>query len=129
MRKITLLCGILIGISFGAADGSHADPHYQSQFMAVTLESDQPAFATIAVDSLGKNNLIVTPLWASPAPTQKYDVSRAGSKIEYRVHGAAAKSPAAGPHRRLRRRRSTGRHHSRSAGDRAVCCTGSWRRK
>jgi hypothetical protein len=59
------------------------------------LAPDQPAFAALAVDSLGKNKLGLSPLRPLAAPGKKYELRRTGSRVEYRVAGAPVTSPAA----------------------------------
>jgi hypothetical protein len=62
--------------------------HYQSPFMRVELAQDQPAFVALAVDSLGKNKLSVSPLRPLARPGREYELSRNGSRFEYRPVGA-----------------------------------------
>jgi hypothetical protein len=56
--------------------------------MRVELAQDQPAFVALAVDSLGKNKLSVSPLQPLAKPGKEYELSRSGSRFEYRPVGA-----------------------------------------
>jgi hypothetical protein len=56
--------------------------------MRVELAQDQPAFVALAVDSLGKNKLSVSPLRPLARPGKEYELSRNGSRFEYRPVGA-----------------------------------------
>jgi hypothetical protein len=56
--------------------------------MRVELAQDQPAFVALAVDSLGKNKLSVSPLQPLARPGKEYELSRIGSRFEYRPVGA-----------------------------------------
>ncbi len=66
---------------------------YQSDFMRVQLASDQPAFVTLAVDSLGQKKLNANPLRPPRTTATKYRITRDGSKIEYRPVGASGNVP------------------------------------
>jgi len=71
-----------------AATGRVDKISYASPFYSVQLAEDQPAFEALSVDSLGKNKLPPSPL-REPAPSGiKYDLHRAGNKVEYRPAGA-----------------------------------------
>jgi hypothetical protein len=68
-------------------------PQYQSPFMRVVLALDQPAFAALALDSLGKGKLRVNPL-RPPVPAKTaYRLRQLGSTFEYRPAGASAAAP------------------------------------
>ncbi len=64
---------------------------YQSPFLRVEFARDQPAFAALAVDSLGKNKLNFDPLIRPPASLDGFTVKRNGGRIEYR--GVADTTP------------------------------------
>ena len=68
---------------------------YQSSFMRVELAPDQPAFVALAVDSLGKNKLSVNTLRPPAQPGEKYELTRLGSRFEYRPAGAPSSAPPA----------------------------------
>jgi Bacterial alpha-L-rhamnosidase 6 hairpin glycosidase domain len=70
-------------------------PQYESAFMRVSLAANQPAFVTLAVDSLGHKKLSVNPLRPPAAGKTRYEVTRSGAKIEYRPVGAPRSQPAA----------------------------------
>jgi hypothetical protein len=63
--------------------------------MRVELAQDQPAFIALAVDSLGKNKLSVSPLQPLAKPGKEYELSRIGSRFEYRPVGAPSGAPPA----------------------------------
>lgn len=62
-----------------------ADLSYSSKFLKVALSSTQPAFETLAVDSLGKGKLSANLLHAPPAPAASYTVKHVGSGTEYLI--------------------------------------------
>jgi len=62
---------------------------YRSDFLDVEVSPDQPAFGSLALDSLGKNKLGPNPL-RPPEPSEKsYLVARQGSKFIYRARSAS----------------------------------------
>ena len=67
---------------------------YQSAFMRVELAPDQPALVALAVDSLGKNKLSVSPLRPPAAPQGTYALRRVGSTFEYRARGNSRRDAA-----------------------------------
>jgi hypothetical protein len=60
-----------------------AELSYSSKFLKVALSSAQPAFETLAVDSLGKGKLSANLLHAPAPPDRSYGVRRAGAASEY----------------------------------------------
>ena len=95
IRLLRYLVPALMALSLAAAQEPVSAPQYQSPFLRVELEPDQPAFAALAVDSLGKNKLSLSPLRHPGAPRTKYELRRDGFKFEYRAAGAPAGAPAA----------------------------------
>jgi hypothetical protein len=79
---------VLFVVALVAAKEPSHRLHYQSPFMRVELAQDQPAFVALAVDSLGKNKLSVSPLRPLARPGREYELSRNGSRFEYRPVGA-----------------------------------------
>ena len=61
IRFVLFISAILLAVASVAAQRGQA-PQYQSAFMRVQLAPDQPAFAALALDSLGKGKLSVNPL-------------------------------------------------------------------
>lgn len=66
---------------------------YHSAFIRVELAPDQPAFTTLAVDSLGHKKLSANSLRPLTKPENKYEVRRAGQRIEYRLAGSPPSAP------------------------------------
>ncbi len=60
---------------------------YQSPFLQVEFARDQPGFAALAVDSLGKNKLNVDALIRPAASSSGFRARRSGGRIEYRTSG------------------------------------------
>ena len=87
-KRVVLLMPVLFVVALVAAKEPSHRPHYQSPFMRVELAQDQPAFVALAVDSLGKNKLSVSPLRPLARPGKEYELSRNGSRFEYRPVGA-----------------------------------------
>lgn len=94
-RIFATIGSLLIAVSSGSAGGSVVATQFRSRFMSVTLAADQPAFESLAVDSLGENKLTVNPLRPAGAPERNYTLHKNGARFEYRVQGAAPNSPAA----------------------------------
>ena len=64
------------------------DLQYGSSFLRVQMAADQPNFQSFSVDSLGKSKLGLNVMLPLAEPGRKYEVSRDGNTIEYRVAGA-----------------------------------------
>ncbi len=64
------------------------DLSYSSPFFRLQLAADQPGFAELAVDSLGKSKLDLNVMLPVGAPATQYVASREGSRLEYRVAGS-----------------------------------------
>ncbi len=94
IRFVLFISGILLAVASVAAQRGQA-PHYQSAFMRVQLAPDQPAFAALALDSLGKGKLSVNPLRPPAKAGASYQLRTAGSTFEYRPTGASAAAPPA----------------------------------
>ncbi len=65
------------------------DLQYGSSFLRVQMATDQPNFKLFSVDSLGKNKLGLNLMLPLAEPGRKYEVSRDGNTIAYRVAGAS----------------------------------------
>src|ERR1039458_7424858 len=83
---------ILLSVASVAAQTAKT-PQYQSAYMRVELAPDQPAFAAISLDSLGKGKLSVNPLRPPKPVESNYQLKREGSTFEYRAASALIKSP------------------------------------
>ena len=68
---------------------------YQSAFLRVEVAPDQPALVALAVDSLGKNKLSVSPLRPPGKADRAYQLRREGSRFEYRSSGEPSGAPPA----------------------------------
>ena len=68
---------------------------YRSGFLEVEVSPDQPAFVSIALDSLGKSKLGPNPLRAPEPSAKAYLVARQGSKFTYRARSASPGQPPA----------------------------------
>lgn len=68
----------------GAADLSFQTPYYRA-----TLAADQPSFAELAVDSLGKAKLAVNVMLPVAKSAPKYVAVRTGESVEYRQEGSS----------------------------------------
>ncbi len=83
---------------FLAATALAAPPNaalqYQSTFMRVEMAPDQPAFAALSVDSLGKSKLDANPLRLPDKAEMVFPVRRVGTTFEYRPSGASSATPA-----------------------------------
>ena len=88
LRRVVSLIAVLFVVALVAAKEPSHRRQYQSPFMRVELAQDQPAFVALAVDSLGKNKLSVSPLQPLARPGKEYELSRIGSRFEYRPVGA-----------------------------------------
>ena len=88
LKRAVLLIPVLCVVALLAAKEPTHRRQYQSPFMRVELAQDQPAFVALAVDSLGKNKLSVSPLQPLAKPGKEYELSRSGSRFEYRPVGA-----------------------------------------
>jgi hypothetical protein len=90
----TLIPALFLAVTVLAAQ-SDGKLQYQSAFMRVEMASDQPSFAALTVDSLGKNKLSANPLRPPAKAEATYQVRRVGSTFEYRPSGASAATPPA----------------------------------
>ena len=95
LRRVVSLIAVLFVVALVAAKEPSHRRQYQSPFMRVELAQDQPAFVALAVDSLGKNKLSVSPLQPLARPGKEYELSRIGSRFEYRPVGAPSGAPPA----------------------------------
>ena len=73
----TLIPALLIAATTLAAQPNGA-LKYKSAYLRVEMAADQPAFAALTVDSLGKNKLGSNPLRAPAAVEVKYQVRPGG---------------------------------------------------
>ncbi len=85
----------LLLCSLAAAKDPAAAPEFHSPYLNVQLAPHQPAFAALAVDSLGKNKFGFCPLRQPEPATRKYVLRRVGAKFEYHVEGAPSNTPPA----------------------------------
>jgi hypothetical protein len=60
---------------------------HRSAFLHVALALDQPKIRELSVDSLGKHKLEVNLMLPAAVAASRYEVSRKGTAIEYRVAG------------------------------------------
>jgi hypothetical protein len=88
LNKLVLLIPTLFVFALVAAEEPSISPKYQSAFLRVEMAQDQPAFAALALDSLGKNKLSISALRPPAAPGNKYRLIHIGSRFEYRPAGA-----------------------------------------
>jgi hypothetical protein len=61
--------------------------------MPVQLAEDQPGFASLAVDSLGKDMFSANAHRSFAKPEEIYELSHVGSTFAYRASGTAAQTP------------------------------------
>jgi hypothetical protein len=94
-KRVVPLIPALFVVALVAGQEPTNTRQYQSAFMRVELAQDQPALVTLAVDSLGKNKLSVSPLQPLPKPAKEYELRRLGSRFEYRPAGAPSGAPPA----------------------------------
>ena len=92
-KRVVIVIPVLFGFTLGVAGQQKDAPQYHSAFMSVELAQDQPAFVSLAVDSLGKNKLSVSALRPPAKPLGAYKLHRAGSRFEYRPSGDRAPAP------------------------------------
>jgi hypothetical protein len=90
-----LIIPALLVVSIAAAKEPSAPPQFRSPFLHVELAPDQPAFTTLAVDSLGKRQLSIIPLRDPDEPGKKYVLRHNRSRYEYRTVDAPPNTPAA----------------------------------
>jgi len=95
LKRVVSLIPVLFVVALVAAKEPSHRRQYQSPFMRVELAQDQPAFVALAVDSLGKNKLSVSPLQPLARPEKTYELRRIGSRFEYRPVGAPSGAPPA----------------------------------
>jgi hypothetical protein len=93
-RLAALLSAALMSCVASAAEPTGA-PQYQSAFMRAELAADQPAFVALALDSLGKSKLSMSPLRTLPSPASKYELRRTGDRFEYHAAGVPSGAPPA----------------------------------
>jgi hypothetical protein len=94
-KRILFMIPALFVLALGIAEQPTNTLEYGSAFMRVELAPDQPAFVALALDSLGKNKLSVSPL-RPPARSEKtYQLRRPGPRFEYRPAGAPSGAPPA----------------------------------
>ena len=88
LKRLVVLMPAFFLIALAAGKEPNSALEYQSPFLRVELAHDQPAFATLAVDSLGKSKLSLNTLRPPARAGNKYKVSRLASRFEYRPAGA-----------------------------------------
>ena len=91
---VLLIAALLVfapGVANEPADGSS----YQSAFMRVEWATDRPALVALAVDSLGTSKLSGNPLRPPATIGERYEIRRAGQKIEYRRAEVRLREPPA----------------------------------
>ena len=94
LKRLLLLISSLSILAAAAGGEAGGSTSYQSAFMRVELAPDQPAFAALVLDSLGKNKLETNSLRPPARPETRYQLSRHGSKFDYLPEGApAGKTP------------------------------------
>ena len=93
LKRVVSLIPVLFVVALVVAKEPSHRQQYQSPFMRVELAQDQPAFVALAVDSLGKNKLSVSPLQPLARPAKEYELSGIGSRFEYRPVGAPSGAP------------------------------------
>lgn len=94
LRTVSLILAFLMAGAAAAKPPASA-PQYQSPFMRVELAADHPAFVVLAVDSLGHSKLGANPLRPVGKSGHKYEIRRAGRRVEYRPAGAPGSTPPA----------------------------------
>ncbi|MGA8185823.1 MAG: hypothetical protein WB819_19515 [Terriglobia bacterium] len=62
LKRCSYLIPTFLLLIWSAPQARAIAPQYQSAFMRVGLAANQPAFVTLAVDSLGQKKLSVNPL-------------------------------------------------------------------
>ena len=96
MRKgVIFMIPALFAFALGVPGQQNNTLQHHSAFMRVELAQDQPAFLSLAVDSLGKNKFSVSALRPSAKPEGAYEVRRVGSMFEYRPSGTRTLTPPA----------------------------------
>jgi hypothetical protein len=89
MRKgVELLIPALFAFALGVARPQNNALQYHSAFIRVELAQGQPAFVSLAVDSLGKNKFSASALRPPTKSEGRYELRRVGSTFEYRPSGA-----------------------------------------
>jgi hypothetical protein len=94
-KRVVLLIPVLFAFALGVAGQQNNTLQYHSAFMRVELAQDQPAFVSLAVDSLGKNKLGVSALRPPAKPEGTYELHRVSSTFEYRPSGTRTATPPA----------------------------------
>ena len=100
-RIMVLLAGVIVCVSFSPAKGAEEPEgtlRTTSSFLDVTLSLQQPAIASLSVDSLGRGRFRPGSLRQAPVASAVFDSTRVngnGLNVEYRRR-AAASAPAPG---------------------------------
>jgi len=94
-KKVVILISAFLMFAAGVAGQQNNTLQYHSAFMRVGLAPDQPAWMSLALDSLGKNKLSVNPLRPPAQSAHAYELRRVGNTFEYRSSGAPASAPPA----------------------------------
>ncbi|HEV2494057.1 MAG TPA: hypothetical protein VG204_13410 [Terriglobia bacterium] len=89
-RALLLILSLVSASALADASGAL---RFQSRFLRVELAQHNPAFVTLAVDSLGKGKLSVSPILAPVGPQRTFEARRNGPRVEYRPVGATRTSP------------------------------------
>ena len=92
-KRVVILIPGLFALALALAGQQNNTLQYHSAFMRVELAQDQPAFVSLAVDSLGKNKLSLSALRAPARPEGTYELRRVGSTFEYRTSGIRTTAP------------------------------------
>jgi len=88
-HALLLILSFVSAPAFADASGAL---RFQSRFLRVELAQHSPAFVILAVDSLGKGKLSVSPILAPVGLQRTFEARRNGPRMEYRPAGAARKS-------------------------------------
>jgi hypothetical protein len=72
-----------------ALAGTGESLKFQSRFLPAEFAPDQPVFALLAVDSVGKGKLGENPLLPPAVAAATFEVQRKGQEVEYWQAGAA----------------------------------------
>jgi hypothetical protein len=91
---LTLASALLLLLT-GVAATAQTRLQYQSAFLRVEVAPDQPGLVALAVDSLGKNKLSVSPLRPPGKAERAYQLRREGNRFEYDAPGASVDAPPA----------------------------------
>ncbi len=95
-RELALTLSLALVLLFtGVAAAAQTRLQYQSAFLRVEAAPDQPGLVALAVDSLGKNKLSVSPLRPPGKAERAYQLRREGNRFEYHVQGESIDAPPA----------------------------------